>query len=37
MCVNGLPECVYVYHIYVWCLWRSEEGIRLPGTKVMNY
>lgn len=29
-----LPVCLYVYHVYTWYLWRSEEGFRVPGTRV---
>jgi hypothetical protein len=27
-----LPACMYVQHMYARCLWRSEEGIVVPGT-----
>lgn len=23
-----------VYHVQMWCLWRSEESVRVPGTGV---
>jgi hypothetical protein len=25
-----------VYHLYAWCPWRPEEGIRSPGTGVAD-
>lgn len=27
---------MYAHHIYAWCLWKSEEGIRSPGTGVID-
>ena len=35
-CINVLPACIYVYHMYAWYPWRSEESIRSLGTGVMN-
>lgn len=32
--MSVLVACVYVYHIYSWCLLRSEEGVSIPGTEV---
>lgn len=31
-----LPACISVYHMHAWCPQRSEEGIRSPGTEVMD-
>lgn len=28
--MSVLPACMHVYHMHAWCLWRSEEDIRLP-------
>lgn len=25
---------MYVYHVCIWCLWRSEESLGSPGTAV---
>ena len=27
---------IYVNHVYVWCLWRSEEGMGCSGTRVAD-
>ena len=33
-----LPACMSLYHEHVWCLWRSEEGVKplelgvIPGS-----
>jgi hypothetical protein len=34
MCV--LPACIYVYHVPMWCSWRSEESVRSPGPGVTD-
>lgn len=34
--MSVLVACVYVYHIYAWCLLRSEEGVSIPGTEVRD-
>lgn len=34
MCVSAFSVCMYIYHIGVWGLQRSEEGIEFPGTEV---
>lgn len=26
--MSVLPTCMFLYHLCVWCLWRSEQGIR---------
>lgn len=31
MGVGVLPECMFMYHVCTWCLWRSEEGTEFPG------
>ena len=31
-----LHVCMYVHHMCAWCQRRSEEGIRSPGTGVMD-
>jgi hypothetical protein len=33
---NGLPACMHVYHGHTWYLWKSEEGVRSPGTGVTD-
>lgn len=27
-------ECLYTYHMEVWCLWRSEEGAKCSGLEL---
>lgn len=27
---------IYVHHMHAWCLQRSEEGVRTPGTGVRD-
>lgn len=34
MCVNVLPECVSVYHMYACCLKGPVEDIKFPETGV---
>ena len=34
--MSVLPECMSEYHLYIWCLCRSEEGIGFPGTGVAD-
>lgn len=36
LCVSVLPKCMYVYHMRAWCLERPEEGVRAPGTGIMD-
>lgn len=31
-----LVACKYVYYVHIWCLQRSEIGIRSPGIGVMD-
>ena len=31
-----LPACVYVYRMHAWYLWRSKEGVRFPGSEVID-
>lgn len=33
---TALPAHIYVYHISIWCLQRSEEGIGSPRTGVID-
>ena len=33
MCVS---ICLHVFHTCIWCLPRSEEGVRAPGTGVTD-
>ena len=33
-CMNVLSACTRVHHINAWCLWKSGENIRSPGTGV---
>lgn len=35
MCVNVLPACTYIHHMYAWCLWKLEEGIGPVGLEVL--
>lgn len=35
-CVGALSACMSVYHLHAWCPWRSEEGVRVPGTGVAD-
>jgi hypothetical protein len=32
MCRIVVPTCIYVYHMYAWCLQKSKKSIRSPGT-----
>ena len=34
--VSVLRACGHVYHVCAWCLRRSEDGIRSPGTGVKS-
>lgn len=34
MCMNDLPAGMYVYHLYVLCMERPEEGIRPLGLEI---
>ena len=34
MCVNVLPEHMYVYYVSAQCPQRSEKGFRFPETEV---
>lgn len=36
MCMNVFPAYMYVHHIYVWCLKKSEEGLESAETEIMN-
>lgn len=36
MCMNVLPAHVYMYHVNVWCLQRSEEGVESPRTVITD-
>lgn len=31
MCVNILPVCVYMHHIYAWCQWMPEKMLNPLG------
>lgn len=31
-----LVEFIYEYHVHVWCLRKSEQGLRCPGTAVTD-
>lgn len=31
-----LPACMHVYHVCAWYLQRPEEGVRSPGTEVID-
>lgn len=33
--MSVLLACIYVRHVFAWCLWGSEEGVGFPGTGVM--
>lgn len=40
LCLSVLPITLSVYHVYAWCLWRSEKSIgslELEFQIVMNY
>lgn len=28
--------CLFVYHVYIWYMWRSVEGVRFPGIGIMD-
>jgi hypothetical protein len=30
-----LPVCICIYYMHAWCPWRSEEGVRCPGTEII--
>lgn len=36
MCRGVLPTCISVFHLYVYCPHRPENGIRCPGTGVTD-
>lgn len=36
VCESVLITCMSMYHRCAWCLWRSEDSVRVPGTAVMN-
>jgi hypothetical protein len=35
MCITVLLVCMCVHYGGAWCLERSEDGVRLPKTRVM--
>lgn len=34
--MSTLHACMFVHHVCAWCLQRSEEGIRYPGSGPMD-
>ena len=34
--VGVLPVSISVYHLYVWCQWRPDEGTGSPGTGITD-
>ncbi|KAL6083041.1 hypothetical protein STEG23_011297 [Scotinomys teguina] len=36
MCMNVLSANMYVHHVHVWYLRKSEESFRHPGTRVID-
>lgn len=34
--MGDLPICMSVQLVHSWCLWRPEEGVQFPGTKVTD-
>ena len=36
MCMNALPECMSVYYLCIWYLWKPEDAIGFPGTRVTD-
>jgi hypothetical protein len=36
LCMSVLSQCIYVHHMHAWCPQKSEEGVRVPGTRVMS-
>lgn len=34
MCMNALPVCMYLYHMWACYLGRFQNGVRSPGTEV---
>lgn len=34
--MSVLPACISVHHMYVWCQWGLQEGIRDPGTIIIG-
>ena len=34
--MSVLSQCIYVHHMHAWCPQKSEEGVRVPGTRVMS-
>jgi hypothetical protein len=34
VCMDVLPACISVHHLYAWCPQKPEEGIIFPGTEV---
>jgi hypothetical protein len=34
--LSSSPGCVYMYHVRVWCMWETEEGVRCSGNGVMD-
>lgn len=33
LCLSVVLECIFVYLVSVWCMWRPEEDKRAPGTR----
>lgn len=33
---KNFVQIMYVYHVYVWCLWGPKESILEPGNGVMD-
>lgn len=36
MYMDGLSGCIYVHRVHAWCLWRLEEGIGSPRTRLTD-
>ena len=36
MCMNIFPVYTCVYCVCAWCLWKTEEDIRYPGTGIVD-
>lgn len=36
MYVSSFPSCMSVHYVRAWFLWRLENGLELPGTRVID-
>lgn len=36
MCMGSLSACISLHHVNAQCIWRSEEGVGFPRTRVQD-